>query len=989
MASDQELEEIRRRVDIVDLISHYVTLKKAGANYKALCPFHEERTGSFMVSPEKQIYKCFGCFTPDTQVITKNGLKQISDIKINEIVQTHANTLDRVLHVFAREYEGDILRIKTRQTNEEIKITPDHMVFIIKTKNCKQKQRQTRLCQFNCQQSCPDKYYKDYKIEKVAIAEAKIGDMLLLPIDEQVEEQEFLTLYDRDKYLKARRTVTAGFEAKSIPEKIKIDDDLLKFFGYWIAEGSTYPRGIRFSLGSHEEDFASDIKNIAERLFNIHVGIHRRKGKSGIEISISNIHLVDIMITFCGGGAANKKIPYEFMHLPIEKQLVLIKAIARGDGTISKAYPKSLAGRESITTISQTLAQQIKNILLRSGQICVTTMKENYCVNGVSHKASWTISWMVGQKNHYSHFINDGSTRYLAVPIKSMMKEHYHGQVYNLMIENISSYVVKNFAVGNCGEGGDIFGFIMKLEALNFPEAVKFLADRSGVKLEDTFEKNPQKKDDKNKLLLINEIAAKFFQTILNDHPLGAKAKEYLKGRGISEEMIRKFRIGFAPAKKGLGDILVKRGFSEGEIAAAGKPDRFFNRIMFPIRDAMGNVIAFTGREFPDGNGPKYLNTAETVLFHKSRAMYGLDQAKMAIRQKQAVIFVEGQMDVIASQQMGVENVVASSGTALTLDHLRIMFRYAQHFILAFDNDEAGQKATEKVIEMTLRENYITDVVVLPEKFKDAGEVIEKEPELWPKLVKEAIPAVEWHFARAFNIYDTKESLNGTQKKQIAARLLPIIGQITDEVEKKHYLGKLGRRLKINEDVLRKTILTKNFDKIEMTADDEKPARKRLKLSLEEQIIASLINYPHVGKDFIDGIETKLFPKAYLTIVNELKIWYNNTEIVRDDQQKDLTSYLHQKVDDESALILNRIIDDALDPKNELDASDDYVVIEAAIRQALEHLKQNSYENQKVNFAQMIAEAEEAGDRQKVKELLKDLQVFLQNAGGKNGEKSN
>src|SRR3990167_11296745 len=150
-----EVEEIKHRIDIVDLISSYLTLKKAGANYRALCPFHKEKTPSMMVSPEKQIFKCFGCFIKGTEVVTTGGIQPIETISQNRKVLTHKGRFQRVLTKFEREYKGDIVELKVRHTNETIRLTPDHKVFLIKTKNCKQQGRLTRLCQVRCKQNCP------------------------------------------------------------------------------------------------------------------------------------------------------------------------------------------------------------------------------------------------------------------------------------------------------------------------------------------------------------------------------------------------------------------------------------------------------------------------------------------------------------------------------------------------------------------------------------------------------------------------------------------------------------------------------------------------------------------------------------------------------------------------------------------------------------------------------------------------------------------
>ncbi|MDO8513018.1 MAG: DNA primase [bacterium] len=532
-----------------------------------------------------------------------------------------------------------------------------------------------------------------------------------------------------------------------------------------------------------------------------------------------------------------------------------------------------------------------------------------------------------------------------------------------------------------CNEGGDIFTFIMKMEGLSFPEAIKFLADRSGVKLALT-SYNPQEhasKDDKNQLLALNDLAAKYFQMILTNHPSGSKAKEYLYKRCITDESIKKFRLGYAPSNRALADFLTKKGYSVQAISAAGSPDRFVNRIMFPICDAMGNVIAFTGREFPDGSGPKYLNTAETSLYHKSRAIYGLNHAKIALRQNQSVIFVEGQMDVVSSHQAGIQNTVASSGTALTLDHLKIMYRYAQRFILAFDNDEAGQKATEKVIDMALTENYITDVIVFPENFKDAGEIIEKEPSLWPKIVKSAIPAIEWHINRAFSIYDTDSAtLNGTQKKQIASRLLPIINKIPDQIEKTHYLDKLYR-LGIPREILNQSMSSSPSQSVSKpSSQPSHPARE--KLDIESQAIGHFLNNPKAARKLISKLNENYFSLQYKPIVKEVKIWYNQSE--SNIETKKLVSYLRSQLNETDTLIIDKILNASLNPSNELDAPDDLDSIRSDINQAIDHLKTNYYENRKMDFATAIANAEDSGDRTKVKQLLQDLQTFLQKPGG-------
>lgn len=278
------------------------------------------------------------------------------------------------------------------------------------------------------------------------------------------------------------------------------------------------------------------------------------------------------------------------------------------------------------------------------------------------------------------------------------------------------------FKCFGCGEGGDIFTFIEKMENLEFPEALKMLADRAGVQLKRKKFVPEEGKDRKTRLYKINDLAARVFNKILTTHPSGRVALEYLKKRGINEQTINEFTIGYASSSRSMREFLLKKGFRPTELSEAGSPDRFFKRIIFPIRNRMGNTIAFTGRVIDPKLEPKYLNTPDTIIFHKGEVLYNLDQARGAIKQKNAVIVVEGQMDVISSHQAGVKNIVASSGTALTADHLQILYRYTPNIIFAFDSDSAGLLTAKKAYQMAISEGFNVRMIKLntrDNEFKD------------------------------------------------------------------------------------------------------------------------------------------------------------------------------------------------------------------------------------------------------------------------------
>lgn len=959
-----EVEQIKQRLDIVELVSSYLTVKKAGASYRALCPFHNEKTPSMMISPEKQIFKCFGCFVEGTKVVTNDGLKSIEKIKKNDTVLTHQGKFHKVLVKFQRKYCGQILQLKVRGSSDSIGLTPDHKVFMIKTQNCKQTARASRLCQQRCKQNCPTKFFKDYNIEKLSISEARVGDYLILPINKTEQNVESVTLYNQRDYLKSRKG-KSGFPARIAANKIKLDTDLLKIIGYWIAEGSTYARGIRFSLGSHEQEFALEIKTLIEKIFSLHVGIHQRQsGKSGIEISVSNIHLAGAFIQWCGKGAQNKKIPDFCLKLPTNQQKVLLEAIFRGDGTLIKRGLKSRAGRKSITTISPTLAYQIRDLLLRMKITPVTTISADHKdKNDIHHCEAWIVSWMPGIKKHYTDILDiNKRLAYWMVPIKSIQETNYHGGVYNLMVEEDSSYVVKNFAVGNCGEGGDVLSFVMKMENLNFPETLEMLAQRTGVKLTrrtpEKTEQEAKEKDRKTRLFQINTIAAHVFHKILLTHPSGKEALTYLKKRNLSEQIMKDFMIGYAPSSRFMNAYLRKKGFTDSEITASGSPDRFYERIIFPITDVMDNVLGFTGRVLDANIQPKYLNTPETIIFHKGRILYNLVRARGDIKLQKTTVVVEGQMDVISSYQAGVKNVVATSGTALTNEHLQTLYRYTPNITFAFDSDTAGLNTTKKAYEMALSYGFNVKMVDLG-KHKDPGEMIEKDPKLWIDAVKTAQPVIDWYFNLSFR---ENQDFTSQQKKEIAKELLPVVHKIPDSIEQAHYVEILAKKLGVPDriifDALNKVVSIK-------AKKSEPILHSKTKTLPEEILIGVLIKHQTVQKvleESVKNITTDDFTDPWSREVYSLVLnWYNESS-KKDKLLQNLELNLKKPDFNKLEMILMEV---------ERDYANEAPVVAKDI---IVRIKQQKREKLKERFAREISLAESQGDKEKLKSLMKEFQ---------------
>lgn len=348
-----------------------------------------------------------------------------------------------------------------------------------------------------------------------------------------------------------------------------------------------------------------------------------------------------------------------------------------------------------------------------------------------------------------------------------------------------------------CGVGGDVFAFLMRYENLEFIEALKILGEKAGV---DIGRVGTGDQKQANILYEINVAAKEFYKKSL---PEAGQAVEYLKARGLKGETAKEFEIGFAPDSS---DALIRQltglGYSMAAIEKAGLAiktdhgtyrDRFWNRIMFPLHNAFGKCVGFTGRIAPWVNAEnvgKYVNSPETPIFIKSKLLYGLDKSKNAIRETKTAILVEGQMDLIMAWQDGVKNIVATSGTAFTPDHLRVLRRVAETLVLIFDQDEPGRIATERTIDLAGTADFNVKVVEVPKDLtaKDPADIALARPGLLATLVVAAEPAMDFYFSR-YNVTSRK----GDWKKNIRA-VLAKLKFMASPVERAHWLGEFSAR---------------------------------------------------------------------------------------------------------------------------------------------------------------------------------------------------
>jgi len=382
-----------------------------------------------------------------------------------------------------------------------------------------------------------------------------------------------------------------------------------------------------------------------------------------------------------------------------------------------------------------------------------------------------------------------------------------------------------------CNKSGTAFDWLMEREHLEFGEALRTLAALTGVSLPER--RDPEAEDQARRLYTILERAQTFYSGFLWG-AAGARAREYLQKRGLSDEALQLFGLGYAPSGNALLRYLEKDGFSEQELQAAGvtgvtedegRPYDFFrDRVLFPIRDAQGRTIAFGARALDDAVGPKYLNSRDTLLFHKQETLFAFDLARKPMARERQVVIVEGYMDAAMAHQHGYRNVVATLGTAITDRHLRLLRRHVDEIVLALDPDAAGEAASRRaylVAEQTLRtgmlpvvapsrrqQRYAADssvslrVMSLPDG-KDPDELIRSDPTAWPALVRAATPVIDFVLQRL----EARHDLTTARGKAAAAdEVADVLAGVANPIEQDSYTNEVAIRLKVEPEAVRRLL---------------------------------------------------------------------------------------------------------------------------------------------------------------------------------------
>ena len=514
---------------------------------------------------------------------------------------------------------------------------------------------------------------------------------------------------------------------------------------------------------------------------------------------------------------------------------------------------------------------------------------------------------------------------------------------------------------GACGEGGDIFKFLMKYENLEFYEALKILAEKAGIELKKI---SPAEQRQFGVLYDINDSAKEFFKKKLEQ---SAESLKYLSGRGLKKETIEEFELGLSGS--GFDELtrhLISAGFNIKDIERAGLNfktergsyiDRFRERIMFPIYNHFGKVVGFSGRILPEFEKPeigKYVNSPETPIFNKSRLLYGFHKTKNHIREQKFALLVEGQMDFLMVYQDGVKNVAAVSGTALTADHLKTLRRLTDQAVLYFDNDEAGLNAAERSIDLTAANDFSVKILFLKE-YKDPAEAVLKSPGELLGLVSKAKHAMEFYFDRYLTGDQRQTTNNLSDFKKNIRIILGKIKNLTSPVDRSYWLKELSLKTKIEEKALteemeqiRNEKLVMSYEKKELrTQNSALSALSRRELIAQRMISLIMIkeSFQSQLKEYFDYL-----PGDYLIILKSLL----KREKLSDERLSGLFNLISLRSSFEASIINEDKID-------------------AEFQEILRNLQLEYLKDKRQGLMYLIKESEHRGEEGKTASVLKEF----------------
>ncbi len=528
-----------------------------------------------------------------------------------------------------------------------------------------------------------------------------------------------------------------------------------------------------------------------------------------------------------------------------------------------------------------------------------------------------------------------------------------------------------------CHKGGDIFAFYELVEGADFPQALKALAERTGVELPTQTFESKEAKSQKQNLISIHDKATSFYEKQLWDTRDGEKVLDYVRSRGLTDETLKEFRVGFSPdSYDETYKYLMKNGFEKADIVASGMAstkdtdlakifDRFRLRLMFPIFDKNGSVIAFGGRALKSEEPAKYLNSPETSIYHKSEALYGFSHAKDAIRKSRSVIVVEGYFDQMMTYQAGFKNVVAVSGTALTQRHLTFLKRFADTVYFCFDSDGAGREALLRAAELAYMLDLQARVVDLGE-FKDPAEAIQESDDFGKRI--EAAPEFVDYIIKADYLSKSKdEQLEIKTVNAFLGSLLPIVNKIASSITKDLVLRKLSKTLGVKSEFLYDELNKLKRD-VKVKTEPVGAAKVQVDYSSEDYFWGYLFIYPDLFEKVVETLRDKVFLISQKSVYKIFDDTYTQSRNLSDIQISDLAS-------DQKLLEKYSVLALFLESVRAADWSQDMVYDE--LTRLLKRMVEDYKKSEGERIQRALSAAEKESDQKKVQTLLKKYQQVL------------
>ena len=840
---DATVDEVRAASDLVDVVSDRVRLKKQGQRFVGLCPFHNEKSPSFSVDAAQNLYYCFGCLDEDEPVWTGRGLVRIGDVRVGDRVLGIDGAEERVADVWTKRAPVREIALGAVR-RDPLRLTDDHVCMVVPEAEAvravpmlyRQRGRGVRF------QGRKRTYRRPRPVAAVPrlAADVQAGDYVLFPVVAPEGR--------RDTPLATRRVqtpalVAAGGGAAVVWPRVKgprpqtvqalpVNAATARLFGLWLAEGSVYRGGVRWSFHRDEEDCARSVVDTLRTELGLAASIHRRPERTLLEVTCSNTHLSRLLPRYFGKGAEGKRVPWQALWWSADVQRALVEGYLDGDGT------RPGDGQATALSVSESLARGLFAVAVQAGYV-VSMGREDYLTS--AHRPIWRLTVRSQESADAFYHEADGRRAYW-LRVSDNRETGDVRTVVDIETTGSHTFTTKLGAVHNCRRGGDVFKFVEEIEGVGFLDAVRLLADRAGIEIREEGA-NPEA-DRRATLLAALRFAAAFYFRQLGAEA-GARGLAYLQKRGFSKEAVKAFGIGVAPAdwdalttaatEAGFKpDVLEAVGLAKARAGGGGHYDVFRDRLMFPILSPIGKVLGFGGRILPDTQTgsddytpAKYVNSPETEVYQKSRVLYGMKQAKRAIRTEREAVVVEGYADVVSLWDAGVRNVVAASGTALTSQQVASLVKLGiSQLTLVMDTDSAGKESAIKGIDVSLKSG-VSPYVLLMESEEDPDVAVRREGLAgWSKLMAERkFNFVEYlmFVLRRNNMFRSPESTSEAVKYMVDR-----VSIVRDEVAAESYYRFLSLELRdegVDEVVVRNLIgkrYNDRFSRIKTAASQDR-----------------------------------------------------------------------------------------------------------------------------------------------------------------------